>query len=406
MKAIRNVENELLASHKNDKAKHDVAHAVWKSTLDEVKTAMLKAKGNIAETAAEADLKALPPAPEAPPKPRIFSKTGTIQANIRRWARDTPCHAWINDEAGSVLAGYSMSGDQLLNTFAILTDLWSEGSCEYAVVTDDVDIRLDNHRLTLHWQVQPDVYAKLAGDERIARQGLFGRILLAKSPERGAPRTWNEIEDDNLEALHRYDNRIGQLAREALPINPETGLLEARQLVLSPEAFGLHKRFYDFCQKELMPGGKFDAVLPLAGRAPELACRIAATLAYYADDRCADIDEDTYRNACRLMLWYLSHAARMQSEAGAAQDVKGAQALLDWARGNTKLQRVKGEIWITHRDIKRLGPRSIRNNSKDLQAALDLLLTDNLMRDLEPFTVVADADGTARARKRAFAIAT
>jgi len=151
----------------------------------------------------------------------------------------------------------------------------------------------------------------------------------------------------------------------------DSGEVKRRALCLSGQAFEMHKRFHDRIQAELGAYGLLMPIKGLAEKAPEHACRLAATLAFADNQNAPEISGDHYVTAVALMDHYLSEALRLRHRKEPDDLRRRADVLLHWL----KQRHAAGETQIDARTIQQKAPRSTgcRGSNEELLKVTEVL---------------------------------
>ena len=99
------------------------AQALWKGERDRILLDAKKGKGE-KRVAAQADLEALGPEPDAPPSADRTVTEPTFEGLTKLFATGQPSLGLFSDEGGQFLGGHAMNSDNRQKTLAALNDLW------------------------------------------------------------------------------------------------------------------------------------------------------------------------------------------------------------------------------------------------------------------------------------------
>ena len=113
-------------------------------------------------------------------------------------------------------------------------------------------------------------------------------------------------------------------------------------------------QLYNEIQSELIPYGLLMPIKGLAEKAPEHACRLAATLAFANDPKVREVSAEHYEAAVDLMRHYLSEALRLKYRKEPDDLRRRADDLRHWL----KQRQAAGVKRIDARTIQQQAPRN------------------------------------------------
>ena len=237
---------------------------------------------------------------------------------------------------------------------------------------------LRNVRLSMHLMAQPTIAANLLDDGVLADQGFLARFLISAPDLRDTPRTWSAAERWAEPCIAVYERMVENMLKLPVPLN-EHGEIDRRVLRLSLGAFERHKRLYDQIQEQLVQYGSLLSVKGLAEKAPEHACRLAATLAFADDPKVTEISAEHYGAAVALVHHYVSEALRLKFRQ--EPNSRRADELLNWLK---KLY-AEGTTSIDARFIQQNAPRGsgCRSSIEDLLKVGQLLQQRGWLRPVQ-----------------------
>jgi hypothetical protein len=258
----------------------------------------------------------------------------------------------FSDDAGKVIGGYSMGAEQRQATAANMNSAWDGKPIQRILASEEAFI-LRNVRLSMHLMAQPSIAANLLDDGVLADQGFLARFLISAPDLRDTPRTWSAAERWAEPCIAVYERMVENMLKLPVPLN-QHGEIDRRVLRLSQGAFERHKRLYDQIQEQLVQYGSLLSVKGLAEKAPEHACRLAATLAFADDPKVTEISAEHYGAAVALVHHYISEALRLKFRQEPDELRRRADELLNWLK---KLY-AEGTTRIDARAIQQHAPRS------------------------------------------------
>lgn len=389
MVALRTYEREQAKAQREEMERWRNAHALWKGERERILVEAKRSKGE-KQTAAQADLRALGPEPEAPPSADRTVTEPTFEGLTKLFAHGQPSLGLFSDEGGQFLGGHAMNSENRQKTLAAFNDLW-QGNPIRRTRSGDGHATLFGRRLAVHLMVQPTVARAFMADPLAADTGFLPRFLMCDPPSAIGTRMQANARWDDW-ALATFAGRLRDILESPLPMDLETRELQPRTLQLTPEARALLVAFSDAIEAAQAPGGDLAHITGTASKAAEQAARIAGVLTLWRDLDAPKVEARDMADAIDLAQFYLSEASRLASAALVSTEIDRAEALRKW------LLESWPEREIMVRDVVRLGPNALRESPK-ARAALAILEKHGWLVPLEAGTVVRGA-----ARAEAWAI--
>ena len=389
MTALRDHERERAKAQIEEMESWRNKHALWKGERDRILAEAKKGKGE-KRTAAEADLHALGPEPEAPPSADRTVTEPTFEGLTKLFAFGQPSLGLFSDEGGQFLGGHAMNSENRQKTLAAFNDLW-QGNPIRRTRAGDGHATLYGRRLAVHLMAQPTVALGFMADPLAADTGFLPRFLICEPPSAIGTRMQANARRDDM-ALASFAGRLRDILESPPLMDPETRELQPRTLQLAPDARALLVAFSDEIEAAQAPGGDLAHITGTASKAAEQAARIAGVLTLWRDLEAPKVEARDMADAIYLAQFYLSEASRLASAALVSTEIDRAEALRKWLL----------ESWphpeIMVREVVRLGPNALRESPK-ARAALGILEKHGWLVPLEAGTVVRGA-----ARAEAWAI--
>nr|WP_281286692.1 YfjI family protein [Roseinatronobacter monicus] len=357
------------------------AHALWKGARDKI---LSEAKSGKADkrTAAQADLEALGPEPEAPPSADRTVTEPTFEGLTKLFAHGQPSLGLFSDEGGQFLGGHAMNSENRQKTLAAFNDLW-QGNPIRRTRSGDGHATLYGRRLAVHLMVQPGVARGFMADPLAADTGFLPRFLICEPPSAIGTRMQANARRDEM-ALGSFAARLRDILETPLPMEPETRELEPRPLHLTPEARALLVAFSDAIEAAQAPRADLAHVTGTASKAAEQAARIAGVLTLWRDLQAPAVEARDMADAIDVAQYYLSEASRLASAALVSEKIDNAEKLRKWLL----------EAWphddVTLREVVNRGPNALRESPK-ARAALDILTEHDWLKTNEAHTFVRGA---------------
>lgn len=343
---VRQHQRSLMAQYDQDRDSFEKALEVY-----EVASKRILGDKKLSNEAKQARLRELDK-PTAPVMPLMIVSEPTTEALQRQLIIGEPSIGLVNDEAGQLLGGHSMSQEKRLGMLTTLSRLWDRGEFDRVRVGDGSGSYY-GRRLCMHLMVQPMVAASLLADPLAREQGFLARCLVSYPQSTAGHRSYVETDLNEAFAYQHYAGRVTELLAGPWP-KIDDHELDPPSLYLSAEAKRSWVSLYNDLESGLAPEGVFAPVRSLASKAPEHIARLAGTFAVFDGDE--QIHEGQIDRAMRLMLHYLAEALRLWGAGQVKPELKLAQELLQWLRVKVGTGRV-----VTLTDIYKNGPSAIRS---------------------------------------------
>jgi hypothetical protein len=256
--------------------------------------------------------------------------------------------------------GYGFGPDHRLKTAASLSALWDGAGLRRVRSIDGVtDLR--GRRLALHLMVQPQVAVDFLSDEILRDQGLLSRILVAAPVSMAGTRMFTRPDAECDAAIRNYTFRLLRLFEVSPNDRDRPNELSPRPLAMSEQARQIWIDFYNHVEAETCPGQSLAELRDVAGKAAELAARIAGVLTIVLDPAATEITGEAMQNGIKLETWHLNEAIRLAGSSRINPKLRDAQAMLDWL-----IRRDRPEISI--REAQQFGPNRLRDKYTITQA--------------------------------------
>lgn len=323
--------------------------------------------------------------PKAPPSPERVVSEPTYEGLTRLFAEGQSSLGLFSDEGGQFLGGFAMAKDNRQKTLTALNSLWGGGPIKRTRQGDGA-YSLFGRRLSLHLMAQPVVTYELLSDPMARDSGFLPRCLICQPVSTIGTRLHRETYVDT-EPLDEFARRLSGLMRTEPCMDPDTGELRPRPLLLSEEARELLIGYSDEVERAQLPGGEFESIRAFASKAAEQAARIAGVLSLWQDMGHTHISIEAMRCGIRLAKFYLSEALRLSGAAQVSEEVAQAEALRVWMQSPSH-----SKDWLQARDVVQRGPNRLREQPKAMKA-IEMLAETGWLALYPPGTVL---DGSVR----------
>lgn len=383
MDGLREYEHSCTQTYKEDKAKYQLEFRKWEALQKRLMTQSVSGSGKA--TQADADLDAMPQAPEPPLSPNRTASEPTFEGLVKLYEIASPALGLFTDEGGSFFGGHAMNSDNKLKTMAGLSSLWDASPINRTRAGDGAST-LYGRRLAAHMMVQPIAVRPLLADPMANGQGFLARFLITEPPSTIGFRTWKECSPDSDAALLQFKGKLIGMLGADLPLQDGTrNQLSPNRLTLSHDAKALLVQYYDATEQAQKPNGKLASVQSYASKSAEQAARIAGVLALWENQGANQINGLTMANGIALAQFYLGEAKRLADVAIVSEVTAQAELLRVW------LLEVWAKQEVMPSDIAQHGPNSLRETSK-AKAALEILAKHGWVVRLPPNTTIRGAE--------------
>lgn len=379
MQGIRDHEAAAALAHRADLASWLTSCELWEARRKRL-LGEAAGKDRAKSIAAEADLRALGPKPEAPLHPNLTAMEPTFEGLLKLYSTGRPALGLFSDEAGGFIGGHAMNSDNRLKTMAGLSRLWNGEPIDRTRAGDGVS-SYRGRRLAAHLMVQPVAARPLLADPLALGQGFLPRFLICEPPSAIGTRLRRGHDPVSEAALAAFCERLAAILDRPLPTPDYPQELVPRRLALAPAARELLARFGETVERAQAPGGEMEQARAFASKAAEQAARIAGVLTLWADLDAPAVTPEAMAWGRNLAQFYLGEARRLAEAGAVSAETAKAEALRKWL----------AETWphddVTPREIVRFGPNALRERAK-LTAPLAALVNAGWLAPMPDGTVI------------------
>ena len=294
-----------------------------------------------------------PAPPPAPMRPRIESSDATVeglQKVLRRGKYGAA--ALVSDEAGAILGGYSLRGDNLPRGLAVLSGMYDAGTLTNDRADDERSYTLYERRLAIHIQGQGVIVGPFLTHPVVSRQGLLARFLVAQvaAPPAREYRRGNVHTTPGLQRLYETQARLLDAAVTADLL--DDGMVRPT-MALEADAIDAWERAHNALELRRAAEDESDAggLVAFLSKAPSHVLRLAGVLAAAHGE--ATISAARIEAGLALVNWYAADLGRALDTAAASEFDGKADALASW------LAQRAGDF-LACRDIQRSAPRPVK----------------------------------------------
>lgn len=337
LNSIREWERERRESLQEHMANHIAAIEIWGIQRSAVINALKPNKNTELtpdqQTRLNEELRQLELCKPKPPKrANITLEEPTAEGIFRHLQESEPSAGLFNDEGIGFFDGHGMSAEARGRMLAYLSNLWDGTTISRSRGEYGQSSVLAGRRLSAHLMLQPVVASRVFRDPLLQGQGFLPRFLICQESSLAgtrllAGRDLNRGPQNDPEIL-RYWEVLGDMLRQPLAINEQTGELKLHTMYLEDSALNAWCNLHDGFERQQAPGGVLAADRPHASKASENAVRIAGLLAL-AEGYTSPLVEHIER-AGRLMNYYLQSTSLRTNEALQDKEELAARDLLEW----------------------------------------------------------------------------
>ena len=351
----RKSECQRLAFKVIDEAERE-ARKQWQSECDRIKAAN---KGD-GKKKAKAETPAMPPDPRT-----VYASDASFSKIVANFIHGQSYASWATDEGGQFFSGHSMVSDTRTATLGGLVRLFDKGYAERDRATNNLDGSgfAYGRRLSVLLLAQEIAVRQALADPLLHGQGFLPRFLFASASSLAGTRflTAEELERSSYKdaRLQRFWARCRDIYQECEIGPDEHGALSPPVMHLDDEAKPEWLDFYNRTEGAQAPLQALHGLKPFAGRAGELARRLATVLAYF--ERRRTIDAATTRQACEIVGHSLSEWSRYTDAARVDPTAQMAHDLMQWLRAPKRAAKWQT---FTRDELGKGGPAAIRSASK------------------------------------------
>jgi len=316
----------------------------------------------------ETELNRIGEDPEQPLDPKRTFTEANAEGLLKFMEHAEGSLAWLNNEAGQVIAGTGFSEDNKIKFCATLNAFW-DGQTVDRLRSGDGVREVRRRRLTTHLMAQPKIANRFLSDPYLSDAGFFSRCLIVKPPSLIGQREFRAVDREALaRRLQPFETKVTELIRRAPRVGARANELDPNVLPWSKDAELLWVDFYNDTEKSMAPGGIHAPLIGFAGKIAENIARIATVLQIIENEAAAEVEPRTMFIAVEIGRFYLAEALRLREAASADNDFAVAEELRLW------LGRHCNDDFTSARDIQQRGPAALRKDAKLRDRVLALLV--------------------------------
>jgi putative DNA primase/helicase len=307
--------------------------------------------------------------PEAPRIPKLMYEDVTPEALKWGLAKQWPSAGVMSSEAGLVLGAHGMGKDSVMRSLATFNKLWDGDETQTDRRTSECfDVR--GARLTVALQIQESALCNFFEQSgSLARgTGFMARFLIAWPKSTQGTRPFSEPPKE-WPALERFNARMLEILNSRAPIE-ENGQLKPTMLDLSPGAKAYWVECHNEIEANLAPGERLSEVRDIASKIADNAARLAALFQVFEHRGLGQVSLEAMNSAWRVVLWHLRESQRFFGELALPEELMNAAKLEQWLIEYYHTHEVGA---VPTREVKRLGPNTVRKKEK-LEAAVKELI--------------------------------
>ena len=325
--------------------------------------------------------------PIEPRNPKAIFTDATIESIVCAFVESGVINgAWISDEGGHFFGGATMKGDTMKNALSVLVKFFDKGMADRFRSKSNANGSgtVYDVRLMFNLLGQREVLREALTDPLLRGQGFLPRFIFAApqslagdrllTPERMRSKSYADSR------LQRFWQHYGNLLPDPTdPISMEDFREIERNprpvLELDSTAQDVWLAFYNHCERLQKAESKYEYMRPFAGRAGELARRVAAVFACFEQKTL--IDEAAMRGACAVVQYSLEEWLRYADATQMTAAEQQAQRLETWLISECRKQGVTS---LARAHVMQFCPITALRKAKALNAALKLLCDAHRVR--------------------------
>ncbi len=318
--------------------------------------------------------------PTEPRNPKAIFTDATIESIVCAFVESGVINgAWISDEGGHFFGGATMKGDTMKNALSVLVKFFDKGMADRFRSKSNTNGSgtVYDVRLMFNLLGQREVLREALTDPLLRGQGFLPRFIFAAPQSLAGDRLLTHERMSNKSyadaRLQRFWEHYGNLLPDPTdPISMEDFRRIARTprhvLELDSTAQDVWLTFYNHCERLQKAESRYEYMRPFAGRAGELARRVAAVFACFEQKDL--IDEAAMRGACAVVQYSLEEWLRYADAAQLSVAEQQAQRLEAWLINEC---RKHGVTSLARAHVMQFCPITALRKAKALNAALKLL---------------------------------
>lgn len=315
--------------------------------------------------------------PIEPRNPKAIFTDATIESIVSAFVESGVINgAWISDEGGHFFGGATMKGDTMKNALSVLTKFFDKGMADRFRSKSNANGSgtVYDVRLMFNLLGQREVLREALTDPLLRGQGFLPRFIFAAPQSLAGDRPQNRERMRSKSyadvRLQRFWEHYGNLLPD--PSDPismqdfrEIASNSRPVLELDDAAIDIWLAFYNHCERLQKTESKYEYMRPFAGRAGELARRVAAVFACF--EKKTLIDEAAMRGACAVVQYSLDEWLRYADATQMTAADQQAQRLEAWLISECGKQGVTS---LARAHVMQFCPIVALRKAKTLNAAL------------------------------------
>lgn len=281
--------------------------------------------------------------------------------------------SWDTDEGGAMFGGHSMKSETRAAVLGGLVQLFDTGKAERdrSRGNDDGSGIAYDRRFSMMLLAQEVAVKDSLSDPLLRGQGFLPRFLFTGTVSAAGTR-FRSVDTDDKAAykdarLQRFWERCHEIMAKAGAIDPETFGVRTFPTEMTREGLEVWTEFYNETEHGQAPLQRYSEMKPFAGRAGELARRLAAVFAHFTGRDY--IDGEVMGWACSVVRYSLSEWARYTNSVHVPKVNRQASDAMKWL-----LDPSRADKWqeFTKDQWGKSAPPALRQ-AKTRDAVLDLL---------------------------------
>ena len=269
------------------------------------------------------------------PEPVMVVGEATTDGLMKLAAKSRGSILLATDEGALFTNAHGMHSKDMMRTCAAFSGLWDATALLMARAATD-SRSVVGKRVAIALMAQHEAVLEFLSNQQARAQGILARFLIVMPDSLIGTRRYAVPSEEAVATMARFNERTTQLLRIPLPLEAgSTNVLTPRWISVSREAFPHYVAYHDLVEDASGEGGTYAPIREHAAKSAEMALRIAATQALFADPEAREIGPEEMANGVTLARYFLNEALRIASAEG-DPDLLLAEKTLAWIQRTNK----------------------------------------------------------------------
>lgn len=295
----------------------------------------------------------------------LYQSDASFSRIVSDFIKGISAASWDTDEGGAMFGSHNMKAETRAATLGGLVKLFDTGIAERDRARDNADGSgvAYNRRFSMMLLAQDVAVRDALSDPLLKGQGFLPRFLFTDTESLAGTRLRSYDTDPKAifrdSRMQAYWERCITILDKQGAINPESFEVEPCPIELTDDANQVWTEFYNEVEQSQAPLHEFHDMRPFAGRAGEIARRLAAVFAHFHG--VDEIDARVMGWACDVVRHSLREWSRYTNAVFVPELLREAHFAVAWL-----LERVRfGKWWqFSSDDWGKSGPAKLRKAEK------------------------------------------